>query len=98
MSVPSSKVTTTCDRPNFEMDRTALEPGQTAQHLLDGEGDLLLDLLRAEARGDGVDLHLNRRRVGESINVQVPHRHRPEDGEGRRRQDHEQSGCAAKSR
>ena len=28
-----------------------LEAGHPAQHLLDGEGDLLLDLLRAERRG-----------------------------------------------
>ena len=68
-----------------------LEPGQSAQHLLDGKGDLLLDLLGAERRGHAVDLDLHRRRVGESVNIQVPHRHHPEDGKGCGPKDHQQA-------
>ena len=46
------------------------QPLQAAEGVLDGEGDLPLDLLGRERGGDGVDLDLDRRRVGEGVQRQ----------------------------
>ena len=73
------------------MERINWSRGSPAQHLLDGKGDLLFDLLGAERGGHAVDLDLHRRRVGKSVNVQAPHRHRPEDGKGCGPEDHQQA-------
>ena len=43
------------------------QAGQAAYGQFDRQGDLLLDLFRAERRCHGVDLHLSRRRVGKGI-------------------------------
>ena len=74
MLVPSWKVTTTWERPNFEIERSDSSPGSPEMDLLDGKGDLLLDLLRPEGRRDGVDLHLHRGGVGEGVDVEVKQR------------------------
>ena len=56
-----------------------LEPLQAAEGVLDGEGDLPLDLLGGELRGDRVDLDLDRGRVGEGVERQA---RRGPDAEG----------------
>ena len=53
------------------------QTGQTADRLLDREGDLPLDLLGRQSRGDGVDLNLDRRRVRERVDVQLRQRNPP---------------------
>ena len=75
-----------------------LEPGQSTQNLLDRESDLLLDLLRAEGRGHGVDLYLHRRRVGESVKIEMPHGHPAKGSKNQHRQGYRRIGSAAKSR
>src|SRR5262249_13341291 len=60
---------------------------QGAEHLLDGEGDLLLDLLRSQGRGHSVDLHLYGRRVRESIDVEPAQREPADHGAGQCRHD-----------
>ena len=54
-----------------------LEAGQPGDGLLDREGDLLLDLEGRERRRGGVDLDLDRRRVGKRIDRQTEQRVRP---------------------
>ena len=71
MSVPSSKMATTCEKPNFETRADLLEALQAPEGVLDREGDLPLDLLGRELGGDGVDLDLDRRRVGEGVERQA---------------------------
>ena len=62
-----------------------LEPLQAPQRVLDGEGDEPLDLLGRQLGGDGVDLDLDRRRVGERVERQVDRRADAEDDEERGR-------------
>ena len=57
------------DRPH------ALQAGQAADRLLDRKRDPLLDFFRPERRRDGVDLHLDRRRVGKGIDIEIAQRH-----------------------
>jgi hypothetical protein len=60
---------------------------QTADRLLDRKSDLLLDLLRAERRGDGVDLDLDRSRVRKGVHVERTKRHESgEQARGQQRQ------------
>ena len=47
------------------------EPFEAPEGLLDGEGDLPLDLLGGKLGGDGVDLDLDRGRVREGIEGQA---------------------------
>ncbi len=48
-----------------------LQAGQTADGLLDEKGDLPLHFLRTKAGRDGIDLHLHRRCVGESVDIEL---------------------------
>ena len=75
--MPSSKMTTTCDRPNLEIERNLLQSRQAADRLLDGKRDLPLDFFGTQRGDDGVDLHLHRRGVGEGVDVQVLQRQTP---------------------
>ncbi len=86
MSVPSSNVATTCEKPNFDTERSCSSPGKAAQSLLDRESDLPLDLFGTEGRRDRVDLHLHGRRVGEGVDVEPCQR----DDAGRRGRRHRQ--------
>ena len=47
-----SNVTTTCDKPNFEIERMLLQPRQAADRLLDRKRDLPLDFFGAQRRRD----------------------------------------------
>ena len=85
MSMLSSNVATTCDSPNFEIERTFCRPGKPLTASSTGTRDLRLGFLRVQRRRRGVDLHLHRRRVREGVNrqnAQGP----PADDDERRRQ------------
>ena len=77
MSVPSSNVTTTCDRPNFEIDRNCSKPGSPLIACSMGKVICRSTSSGAKCRGDRVDLHLHRRGVGKGIDVESPERNRP---------------------
>ena len=67
-----------------------LQALQPAEGVLHGEGDQPLDLLGRQRRGDGVDLHLDRRGVGEGVQRQAACGPDPEDDQhGRQKQDDE---------
>ena len=61
-----------------------LDARQVAQGLLDGEGDLLLDLLGAQGGGDGVDLHLEAVVLQGAAGFADPHAIHVRDGYHRR--------------
>ena len=88
--MPSSNVTTTCEKPNFETVRMLFEPRQAADRLLDRERDPLLDFLRPQRRRDRVDLHLHRRGIGKGIDVEIAQRQPAEHRRKRDAQDHQQ--------
>ena len=58
-----------------------MKPWQPAQHLLDGEGDLLFDLFGTERGGHGVDLDLHGRGIGKRVDIQKTHGYAARDGE-----------------
>ncbi len=79
--MPSSKMTVTCDRPNFEIERTSCRPG--SPEIACSTGTVIC---RSTSCGDsagatGVDLHLHRRRVGEGVDRQPREREHAGDGE-----------------
>ena len=96
--MPSSNVTTTCDRPNFEIERIVLQTGQAADRLLDQKRDLLLDFFGPERGRDRVDLHLHRRGVWKGVDVQVSQRGPADDCRHAQRTRSPRSDAAAKSR
>ena len=98
MSVPSSKMATTCEKPNFETERSSSKPLQASHRVLDREGDEPLDLLGRELGGDGVDLDLHRRRVGEGVERQAHGRADPDDDEEPGEQAARRSGSSGSNR
>jgi hypothetical protein len=77
----------TCDRPNARS--SAPRPGRQArERLLDAGGDLALDLERRQRRRHGVDLHLDRRGVGERVDGQALERQHAGDRDAEPAADH----------
>ena len=66
-----------------------LQSRQAADGLFNRKRDLPLDLFRAEGWNDGVDLNLDRRRVGKGVNVEKLQRDCPGDGGGQRAENHQ---------
>jgi hypothetical protein len=66
-----------------------LDPRQARQRLLDGHGELALGLDRPERRGDGVHLHLHRRRVREGVDGQRAEGERARHGDDDPGRDHD---------
>lgn len=74
MSTPSSNVTTTCERPNLEIDRSNWRPGRPLIACSTGNV-ICVSISSGESRRRySVDLHLSRRRVGKGVDVQMPQR------------------------
>jgi hypothetical protein len=65
--------------------------GRTWRPLFDRESDLLLDLFRAERRGDRVDLDLYGRRVGEGVDIEIAQRDHAHDRQSDRAEHHGKS-------
>lgn len=75
-------------QPEFGDGADLLEPLEPPQGLLDGEGNLPLDLFGGQLRGHGVDLDLDRGRVRERIQRELD---RGPDAEGDEDARHEQN-------
>ena len=87
-----SKMATTCERPNFEIERTSSSPFRPPRAYSTGKVMQPLDLLGRELRGDGVDLHLHRGRVGEGVERQPDRGPDPEDDQDARQRAGRRSG------
>ncbi len=59
------------DRPNSEKERRCVSPGNTVHHDFQRNGDLLLHLLRGNARPLGHDLYIVIRYIGISFDGEV---------------------------
>jgi hypothetical protein len=97
MSVSSSKMAVTCEKPNFEIERTSVRPGSPRWPARRGR-DLPLDLERRERGRRGVDLHLHRRRVGEGVEGQLHEAGDAERREDHRREQHDRAVSAGRDR
>src|ERR1700739_4925481 len=83
-SMSRVKLMLTTDSPRIHSERSVAEPGGAVDCILDALGDQLLDLLRREPRGLGLDLDLGRHELGEYVEGRVQRAPRPQDqGEDR---------------
>ena len=70
-SVPSSKISTTDDRPSTDFERSVFEAGHAVHRRFERHADQRFDVGAREARRFGLDLDQRRRELGEDVERRV---------------------------
>ena len=87
MSTPSSKITVTCERPNFESERTSARPFKPLIACSTGNVICCSISSGSQCRRDRVDLYLHRGGIGKGVDRQLRCRIRAGDHENQSQRD-----------